>query len=60
MLQSQNLVDNVKAGLGSDINVMTFYTELALDEDNIRNYLNTQMAKANSPVVGFTCAYQFQ
>ena len=48
-------MDNVKAGLGSDINVMTFYTELALDEDNIRNYLNTQMAKPNSPVVGFTC-----
>jgi ABC-type antimicrobial peptide transport system permease subunit len=54
LLQSQNLVDNVKAGLGSDINVMTFYTELALDEDNIRNYLDTQMAKPNSPVVGFT------
>lgn len=57
MLQSAVLVDNVKVGLGSDINILSFYPDMALDEDNLRNFLENEKRKPNSDILGWTCIY---
>jgi len=53
-LQSNNLVDNVRVGIGSDILVTSFASnpELALDEDKMRAFLNASIiAHKDKPVV---------
>jgi ABC-type antimicrobial peptide transport system permease subunit len=54
MLQGGVLVDNVKVGLGADINIQSFYTDMALDEENLRNYLESEKIKPNSDILGWT------